>query len=67
MTRVTRPVHVWQGSDDKLVPEPINKTVADKTPGVIWHSISGGGHFIAISHASEILAQVASDLDGPWH
>ncbi len=67
MTRLTRPVHVWQGSDDKLVPEPINKTVADKTPGAIWHSISGGGHFIAISHANEILAQVAGDLNGHGH
>lgn len=63
MTTVTRQVHFWQGSDDKLVPEPINKTVADKTPGSIWHSIRSGGHFIAISHANEILAQVASDLD----
>ncbi|WP_255374121.1 alpha/beta fold hydrolase [Synechococcus sp. MW101C3] len=62
MTKVTRPVHFWQGTDDKLVPEPINRMVADKTPGAIWRSISGGGHFIAISHANEILAQVASDL-----
>ncbi|MCP9835160.1 MULTISPECIES: alpha/beta fold hydrolase [unclassified Cyanobium] len=67
MTVVTRPVHFWQGTDDKLVPEPINRTVADKTPGAIWHSISGGGHFIALSHADEILAQVASDLDGHQH
>nr|WP_216922319.1 alpha/beta hydrolase [Synechococcus sp. CCAP 1479/9] len=64
MTAVTRPIHFWQGTDDKLVPEPINKTVADRTPGAIWHSISGGGHFIALSHANEILAQVAGDLDG---
>ncbi len=67
MTTVTRPVHFWQGTDDKLVPEPINRMVADKTPGAIWHSISGGGHFIALSHADEILAQVASDLDGHGH
>lgn len=33
MTKVTRPVHFWQGSADTLVPEIINKTVADKTPG----------------------------------
>ncbi len=67
LTTVTRPVHFWQGTDDKLVPEPINRTVADQTPGAIWHSISGGGHFIALSHANEILAQVASDLDGHGH
>ncbi len=67
MTTVTRPVHFWQGSDDKLVPEAINRMVADKTPGAIWHSISGGGHFIALSHSGEILAQVAADLDGHGH
>jgi pimeloyl-ACP methyl ester carboxylesterase len=67
MTKVTRPVYFWQGTDDKLVPEPINRTVADQTPGAIWHSISGGGHFIAISHANEILAQVAGDLDDLGH
>ncbi len=62
MTKVTRPVHFWQGSDDTLVPEVINKTVADKTPGAVWHPISGGGHFIAISHANEILEVAANDL-----
>ncbi|MBW4530187.1 MAG: alpha/beta hydrolase [Aphanothece saxicola GSE-SYN-MK-01-06B] len=67
MTAVTRPVHFWQGTDDKLVPGPINRMVADKTPGALWHSISGGGHFIALSHANEILTQIAGDLDGHGH
>jgi pimeloyl-ACP methyl ester carboxylesterase len=67
LTTVTRPVHFWQGTDDKLLPEPINRTVADRTPGAIWHSINGGGHFIALSHVDQILAQVAVDLDGHGH
>ncbi|WP_027499485.1 alpha/beta fold hydrolase [Rhodococcus sp. UNC363MFTsu5.1] len=62
MAGVTRPVHFWQGNDDSLVPEVINKTVAEKTPGAVWHPISGGGHFIAVSHANEILALAANDL-----
>lgn len=62
MTTVTRPVHFWQGSADTLVPEAINKTVADKTPGAVWHPIPGGGHFIAVSHADDILAVVARDI-----
>ena len=62
MTRVERPVHVWQGSADTLVPEVINRTVADNTPGAIWHPISGGGHFIALSHANDILAVAAREL-----
>jgi hypothetical protein len=36
MTRVQRPVHLWQGDADDLVPEIINKTVAEKTPGAVW-------------------------------
>lgn len=62
MTRVQRPVHFWQGSADTLVPEVINQTVADRTPGAIWHPITGGGHFIALSHANDILALAANDL-----
>lgn len=67
MTKVTRPVHFWQGTDDTLVPEVINKTVADKTPGAVWHPISGGGHFIAISHADDILEVAANDLAAESH
>jgi pimeloyl-ACP methyl ester carboxylesterase len=62
VTTVARPIHFWQGSADTLVPEVINKTVADKTPGAVWHPISGGGHFIAVSHANDILALAAIDL-----
>lgn len=64
ITAVARPIHFWQGSADTLVPEVINKTVADRTPDAIWHPISGGGHFIAVSHAHDILALAANDLAG---
>jgi pimeloyl-ACP methyl ester carboxylesterase len=56
---LTRPVHFWQGSDDTLVPEVINRTVAEATPGGVWHPIRGGGHFIAVSHADDILGLAA--------
>jgi len=59
---VTRPIHFWQGDADTLVPEVINKTVVERTPGAIWHPVDGGGHFIALSHAGEILALAANDL-----
>lgn len=62
---ITRPVHFWQGAADELVPEGINKTVAQGTPGAIWHSVSDGGHFIAVSHAAEILSVAADDLQPP--
>jgi hypothetical protein len=31
-------------------------------PGAIWHEISDGGHFIAISQGAEILSVAALDL-----
>ena len=29
VAKIERPVHMWQGTDDRLVPDPINKAVAD--------------------------------------
>lgn len=62
MTGVTRPVQFWQGDADTLVPAFINKTVAERTPGAVWRPVAGGGHFIAVSHASDILALASRDL-----
>ncbi len=60
--KVTRPVHYWQGSEDHLIPEALSEEVADGTPGAVWHLVDGGGHFIAVSHANDILALAAKDL-----
>ena len=62
MAQVKRPVHFWQGTADTLVPEVINRTVAERTPAAIWHPIEGGGHFIALGNAHDILALAARDL-----
>jgi pimeloyl-ACP methyl ester carboxylesterase len=64
VTAVERPVHVWQGDQDALVPPVISQTVADRMPGALWHPVAGGGHFIAVSHADHILGQAAADLRG---
>ncbi|GFG55510.1 alpha/beta hydrolase [Mycolicibacterium agri] len=47
---IQRPIHLWQGLDDALVPDPINKAVADATParsgipsrgqGISWPSVA---------------------------
>jgi pimeloyl-ACP methyl ester carboxylesterase len=59
---IERPVHIWQGLDDELVPDPINKAVADAMPGSIWHPVDGAGHFIAIGEGDEIFAVAAEEL-----
>jgi pimeloyl-ACP methyl ester carboxylesterase len=59
---IDRPVHMWQGLDDKLVPDPINKAVADAMPGSVWHPVDGAGHFVAIGAADDIFIVAAEDL-----
>ena len=59
---IERPVHMWQGLDDCLVPASINKPVADRRPGAGWHPVEGAGHFVAIGAADEIFAVAAEEL-----
>lgn len=62
VTTIRRPVHLWQGSADTFVPRAVNKPLGEEMPGTVWHEVAGGGHFIASSHAAEILAITAADL-----
>jgi len=59
---VQRPVHLWQGTADTFVPYVVNEPLGARMPGAIWHEVADGGHFIAVSHAAEILAIAAGDL-----
>jgi pimeloyl-ACP methyl ester carboxylesterase len=62
VTTIERPVHMWQGTDDRLVPAAINKIVADRMPGAIWHPVEGAGHFVAIGSGDEWLGIAAAEL-----
>ncbi len=62
---IERPVHLWQGLDDLLVPDPINKAVADAMPGAVWHPVEGAGHFVAVGSGDEIFGIAAKELGAP--
>jgi pimeloyl-ACP methyl ester carboxylesterase len=62
VAKIERPVHLWQGMDDALVPDPINKAVADAMPGSVWHPVDGAGHFIAVGEGDDIFAVAAEEL-----
>lgn len=62
VTKIERPVHMWQGTDDRLVTASINRAVADRMPGAVWHEVEGAGHFVAIGAADEVLAVAAREL-----
>ncbi|MFO0875680.1 MAG: alpha/beta hydrolase, partial [Phycisphaerales bacterium] len=59
---IERRVHMWQGTDDRLVPASINKQVADRMPGAAWHPVDGAGHFVAVGAADEIFGIAAEEL-----
>jgi len=60
--KINRKVHLWQGLADTLVPAPINKVIADRMPGAVWHSVEHAGHFVAIGAADEIFSIAAQEL-----
>jgi len=62
VTKIERRVHFWQGTDDRLVAASINRDVADRMPGAVWHSVEGAGHFVAVGAADEIFAVAAAEL-----
>lgn len=62
VTTIERPVHMWQGLDDRLVPDSINKMVAHRMPGAVWHAIEGAGHFVAVGSADDVFCVAAEEL-----
>jgi len=65
VSTIDRRVHMWQGLDDRLVPDPINKAVADRMPGSVWHPVEGAGHFVADGSGDDIFAIAAEELGAP--
>lgn len=59
---IERRVHMWQGLDDSLVAPAINRQVAERMPGAVWHPVEGAGHFVAIGSADEVFAVAAEEL-----
>lgn len=59
---IERRVHMWQGMDGRLVAPFINKTVAERMPGAVWHPVEGAGHFVAVGSADELFAIAAGEL-----
>lgn len=63
VTAIERPVHMWQGTDDHLVAASINRTVADRMPGAVWHQVEGAGHFVAVGAGDDVFAIAARELE----
>jgi pimeloyl-ACP methyl ester carboxylesterase len=62
VSAIKRPVHMWQGTEDRLVAASINRAVADRMPAAVWHSVEGAGHFVAVGSGDDIFAIAAAEL-----
>ncbi len=62
VTRIERPVHLWQGTEDHLVPLPINTEVAQRMPGAVWHPVEGEDHFFTVPMSGDFYAIAAQEL-----
>lgn len=62
VAKIERPVHMWQGTDDHLVPYRINEEVSARMPGAVWHPVEGEDHFMVIPRSDDIFAVAARDL-----
>lgn len=62
VSAIERRVHMWQGTDDRLVSGSINRTVADRMPGAVWHPVAGAGHFVAVGSGDDVFAVAAEEL-----
>ena len=62
VTTIERRVHMWQGMDDRLVAASVNKRVADRMPGAVWHPVEGAGHFVAVGSGDELFGIAAEEL-----
>ncbi|KAG2403345.1 uncharacterized protein HKW66_Vig0186320 [Vigna angularis] len=43
-------VHLWQGDDDKLIPVPLQRYIAQNIPWIHYHEIHGSGHLFPYLH-----------------
>jgi pimeloyl-ACP methyl ester carboxylesterase len=52
---VTKTVHLWQGSDDRLVPVIQGRWLAEQLPNAELHLVPHAGHFLIHSCLDQIL------------
>lgn len=59
---ITRPVRIWQGELDRLVPVSHGRWLADQIPGARFAMAPGMGHFsLPIAHRDAILEDLLSE------
>ncbi|KAI8016734.1 hypothetical protein LOK49_LG05G00636 [Camellia lanceoleosa] len=64
LTGFLGPVHIWQGTDDQVVPPSMTDYVARVLPGAAVHKLPDEGHFSYFFFCDECHQQIFSTLFG---
>lgn len=59
LAEVAVPVAVWQGNDDRMVPEAHGRFLVEHVPAALAHVVDGAGHFSICSELAAIVAELA--------
>jgi pimeloyl-ACP methyl ester carboxylesterase len=62
---LTRPVTVWQGEDDGLVPVSWGRSLAAAIPGARAQLVPHEGHFLTTARYAEVFSVLASEASLP--
>lgn len=57
---ITAPVHIWQGTTDRLVPFGWGKRLAEHLANAQFTACAGEGHFLPLDRYAEIFASLAA-------
>ena len=57
-------IHLFHGTEDKLVPFEFGRYIADSAPYCEFHALEGCGHFISIGSPDLIFETARKELDG---
>lgn len=59
VSAVTQQVVAWHGSDDHYAPLPAIRALVERLPNASLRVVEDGDHFVFVSHAEEMLADLA--------
>jgi pimeloyl-ACP methyl ester carboxylesterase len=62
LTDITRPVHLWQGDADQMVPLHHAEWMASQLPNATVHRLAGEGHVSIQRHVGDILSSAAGSF-----
>jgi len=62
LDQVGCPVHVWQGSDDHLVPPSWAQRLTDGLPSASLRVLDGEGHFLLLNHGERVLSDLVAAM-----